>query len=216
MAHSLPSPLTDAEAAHHLQQLLLQAGAAPLSAEPTEAFIQYLRLLQKWNARTNLTAIRGEEEILARHFVESILCETYLPINSVSLLDFGSGAGFPGIPIAIIRKDLSVTLAESQNKKASFLREAARTLSLSTKVHGGRAEDLKGKFDCVTLRAVDHMTEAVSAAIDLLKIGGTLAIMTTTTSLAVSDRWKETMEWQPPIPLPRGTERILLLATKSG
>ena len=166
-------------AANRLNHLLTESGHPPLAPETAEKFAAYLTLLQKWNARTNLTAIRDEEGILSRHFLESILCAHKLPQGIVSLLDFGSGAGFPGIPIALIRPEVSVTLAESQNKKAAFLREAVRTLDLKTKVHSARAETLAARFDCVTLRAVDDMAAAIPAAIQLLNSNGWLAILTT-------------------------------------
>ena len=166
-------------AANRLNHLLTESCHPPLAPETAEKFAAYLTLLQKWNARTNLTAIRDEEGILSRHFLESILCAHKLPQGIVSLLDFGSGAGFPGIPIALIRPEVSVTLAESQNKKAAFLREAVRTLDLKTKVHSARAETLAARFDCVTLRAVDDMAAAIPAAIQLLNSNGGLAILTT-------------------------------------
>src|SRR5947209_9573098 len=89
----------------------------------------YLDLLLKWNARTNLTAIRDPEEIVRRHFGESLFAAQHLG-HPDTLLDFGSGAGFPGLPIALLRPDIHVTLAESQNKKATFLREVVRTFNL--------------------------------------------------------------------------------------
>src|SRR6201989_3431861 len=96
----------------------------------------YLDLLLKWNARTNLTAIRDPEEIVRRHFGESLFAASHLPFETTdgsppppaTLVDLGSGAGFPGLPIALLRTGVQVTLAESQNKKAVFLREAVRTL----------------------------------------------------------------------------------------
>src|SRR3979490_2916864 len=81
----------------------------------------YLDLLLKWNARTNLTAIRDPEEIVRRHFGESLFAAQHLDAGTTTLLDFGSGAGFPGLPIALLCPDIQVTLAESQNKKATFL-----------------------------------------------------------------------------------------------
>src|ERR1700722_18488594 len=89
----------------------------------------YLDLLLKWNARTNLTAIRDPEEIVRRHFGESLFAGQHLESPS-TLLDFGSGAGFPGLPIALLHSGIAVTLAESQNKKATFLREVVRSLDL--------------------------------------------------------------------------------------
>ena len=200
-----------------LNQLLADSGSAPLDPETADRFAAYLALLLKWNAKTNLTAIRDEEGILRRHFLESILCANKLPKNIVSLLDFGSGAGFPGIPIALMRNDISVTLAESQNKKAAFLREAVRTLSLKAVIYSSRAEALKSTYDCVTLRAVDNMTHAIPAAIQLLNSNGYLAVMTTTEDTAAIQSMAELSSqflWQPSHPLPPKTNRILLLAQR--
>src|SRR5882672_2097875 len=91
----------------------------------------FLDLLLKWNARTNLTAIRDPEEIVRRHFGESLFTAQHLPKFN-TLLDFGSGAGFPGIPIQLLYPEARITLAESQGKKSSFLHEATRTLGLSS------------------------------------------------------------------------------------
>jgi 16S rRNA (guanine527-N7)-methyltransferase len=202
-----------------LNQLLTESGHPPLAPETAEKFAAYLTLLQKWNARTNLTAIRDEEGILSRHFLESILCAQALPDGIQTLLDFGSGAGFPGIPIALMRSNLVVTLAESQNKKAAFLREAVRTLSLNTKVHSGRAEDLKERFDCITLRAVDKMEKAIPAAIDLLAPNGRLAILTTheeAPTIQTQANQSAKIDWTQPQPLPPGSNRILLLGKRVG
>jgi 16S rRNA (guanine527-N7)-methyltransferase len=126
----------------------------------------YLDLLLKWNARTNLTAIRDPEEIVRRHFGESLFAARHLDPNTPTLLDFGSGAGFPGLPIALLRPDIQVTLAESQNKKATFLREVIRTLNLPTEVWPDRVETMPParQFHTVALRAVDNMSAALAAA----------------------------------------------------
>jgi 16S rRNA (guanine527-N7)-methyltransferase len=200
-----------------LNQILQQSGQPPLSPQLEEKFAAYLTLLQKWNAKTNLTAIRDEEGILSRHFLESILCARALPTGIHTLLDFGSGAGFPGIPIALMRPEIAVVLAESQNKKAAFLREAIRVLSLETKVHSARAEELKSRFDSVTLRAVDNMPAAVPAAIQLLNPTGILAILTTTDeakALLQLASQSALFAWPDPTPLPRATNRILLLGKR--
>ena len=203
---------------HRLNQLLTAAGITPLDVKALEQFTAYLALLQKWNARTNLTAIRDEEGILSRHFLESILCAHALPGGIQTLLDFGSGAGFPGIPLALMRVNLGVTLAESQNKKAAFLREAVRTLGLTTKVHSGRAEDLQERFDCITLRAVDKMEKAIPAAIDLLAPNGWLAILTTreeAPAIQTQANQSVKIDWAAPQPLPPGSNRVLLLGRVS-
>jgi 16S rRNA (guanine527-N7)-methyltransferase len=160
-----------------LGELLVEAGLEPVSSEQDAKFSAYLELLQKWNSKLNLTAIRSPEEILRRHFVECIFCARKLPGGIHSLLDFGSGAGFPGIPIALCRPEIAVTLAESQAKKAAFLREAVRVLELAAEVYGERAEGLPVQFDAVAMRAVDKMEVAVPAAIARLKAGGRLILL---------------------------------------
>jgi 16S rRNA (guanine527-N7)-methyltransferase len=142
----------------------------------------YLDLLLRWNARTNLTAIRDPEEIVRRHFGESLFVGIHIaPLlpSPATLLDFGSGAGFPGLPIQLLLPELHVTLAESQGKKASFLREAVRTLSLKTEVWAKRVEEmpLDRRFQCVTLRAVDNMAVALEAVPARILPSGILAVL---------------------------------------
>jgi 16S rRNA (guanine527-N7)-methyltransferase len=168
-----------------LNVLLAEVGQAPLDALLTQSFAELLSLFLRWNARINLTAIRDQDGILSRHFVESIACARALPAGVSILLDFGSGAGFPGIPIALCRPEIAVTLAESQGKKAAFLCEAVRVLQVSVKVHSGRAESLATVFDCVTLRAVDKMELAVQSAARLVRPGGWLVLMTTVAGLPI-------------------------------
>jgi len=167
-----------------LNALLQQAGLEPLNSAAAARFEAYLSLYVRWNARVNLSAIRDEEEIISRHIIESIVVACALPQGVSSLLDFGSGGGLPGIPIAICRPEIAVTLAESQGKKAAFLHEVARALPLNVKVFTGRAETIADFFDCVILRAVDKMPKAVSVAARLVGPKGWLALMTTTNELA--------------------------------
>ncbi len=174
----------DSALGERLNALLAEAGQAPLEDTQAAKFGKYLSLFVRWNARVNLTSIRDEEGVLRRHFVESIACARALPEGISTLLDFGSGGGFPGIPIALCRPDIAVTLAEAQGKKAAFLREVVRVVGVSAKVHAARAELLKVGFDCVTLRAVDRMAAAVKAGGDLVAPGGWLALMTTRSDLA--------------------------------
>ena len=142
----------------------------------------YLDLLLRWNARTNLTAIREPEAIVQRHFGESLFAAKMLAGRlsvGATLLDFGSGAGFPGLPIQIFLPQLRVTLAESQGKKAAFLREAVRTLGLKAEVWSDRVEAMPAdrRFDCVALRAVDRMADAVNESKKRVAGGGTLAVL---------------------------------------
>jgi len=198
--------------AARLNDLLAAAGLDPLESAIANRFAAYCALLLRWNARTNLTAVRDEGGILSRHFLESIAAARALPSNIATLLDFGSGAGFPGIPIALCRPEIAVTLAESQGKKAAFLQEAVRSLEVSAKVHSARAESLAAQFDCVTLRAVDQMVLAVQAASRRLLPGGWLALMTTESesgSLQVSA--DEQFSWSSPSQLPGSNQRVLLL-----
>jgi 16S rRNA (guanine527-N7)-methyltransferase len=194
---------------------LLAASLPPLDPAQAEKFGNYLALIVRWNARTNLTAVREENGIIERHFVECIASAHALPRGIATLLDFGSGAGFPGIPIALCRSEIAVTLAESQGKKAAFLREAVRVLGLAAKVHSGRAEELHEQFDCVTLRAVDRMQFAVTAAANLVRQGGWLAPLTTNTEL---DKMKAAggneFIWNEPTSLPGSESRVLVLGQK--
>jgi 16S rRNA (guanine527-N7)-methyltransferase len=173
--------LSDARIASLLAPYL---GEFPAPAALVPQLSVYLDLLLKWNARTNLTAIREPEAIVQRHFGESVFAGVQLASRvspQASVLDLGSGAGFPGLPIQLLLPELRVTLAESQNKKASFLREAVRTLGLPhTEVWAGRAEDLPAGrvFDVVTLRAVDNMAAALAAAWPRLRSGGRLLTYT--------------------------------------
>jgi 16S rRNA (guanine527-N7)-methyltransferase len=202
-------------AVERLNALLVQAGFDPLDPTPAGSFEAYLSLILRWNARINLTAIRDEEGILSRHFVESIACARALPPGIATLLDFGSGAGFPGIPIALCRPEIAVTLAESKGKKAAFLQEAIRTLGITAQVHSGRAETLGMQFDCVTLRAVERMPQAVEAASRLVAPGGWLALMTTGTDVArLQDAAGSSFFWPESSPLPGGDDRLLALGVR--
>jgi 16S rRNA (guanine527-N7)-methyltransferase len=165
-----------------------------VASVPSELYTQlsaYLDLLVKWNARTNLTSIRDPEEMVRRHFGESLFAGVHLGTrlsSGATVLDFGSGAGFPGLPIQLLWPELRVTLAESQGKKASFLREAVRTLGLRTEVWAGRVEAMPAvdgtpqRFDAVTLRAVDNMQQALAEARRHVVPGGWLVTLSTETS----------------------------------
>ena len=169
--------------AEELNELLIQAGLEQAGADLAKGMEAYLELLIRWNARTNLTAVRDRSGILSRHFIECMACARILPPDIGTLLDFGSGAGLPGIPIALCRPEIVVTLAESQGKKAAFLREAVRTIGFVASVHSGRAELISARFDCVILRAVDKMPQAIKAATGLVAPHGWLALMTTDSDL---------------------------------
>lgn len=166
--------------AGEIARAVVAAGLMPLPSGAAEMFAGYVDLLARWNARLNLTAIREPNQIVQRHLIECVQCAQALPeINT--LLDFGSGAGLPGIPIAIVRPEINVTLGESQGKKAAFLREAVRTLGLNARIYDQRIENMAPEvpFDAVTLRAVDRMVEAALVALEKVASGGWLVIFAT-------------------------------------
>ena len=169
----------------------------------------YLDLLLKWNAHTNLTAIREPEEIIRRHFGESLFAGRHLPAIE-SMLDFGSGAGFPGLPIQLLHPELAVTLGESQNKKVAFLREAVRALGLTTEVWGGRIETMPQNqlFDLVILRAVDNMPVAIVAAAS--RATKHLAILTTDAAALPLDGFATDRI----IAMPGSGNKVLLIASR--
>jgi 16S rRNA (guanine527-N7)-methyltransferase len=183
------------------------AGLGPKAVEQLEAF---LALLLKWNARMNLTAARTPEEIVRRHFAESIFAARLIPKKVKTLVDFGSGAGFPGIPIAIARPEIGVTLAESQGKKAAFLLEAVRMLGLKAEVWPKRVEDMEAGrvFDAATLRAVDKMAEACDTAVKRLAPGGWIAVFATRKTEESLEKLKG-IRWGTAVTIPGSKQEIL-------
>jgi 16S rRNA (guanine527-N7)-methyltransferase len=167
----------------------------------------YLELILKWNARINLTAIRIPEEIVRHHFGESLFVGTHIGACG-TLLDFGSGAGFPGVPIQLLRPDVRVTLAESHGKKAAFLQEVVRSLNLPTEVWAGRVETMAAerRFDVVALRAVDVMDRAVGEA--GLRADGRVLIVGTARH-SVYPGLAENFHMDEPVPLPESNDGVL-------
>jgi 16S rRNA (guanine527-N7)-methyltransferase len=165
--------------ARQINEMLAGSGQSPLDLATAGGLAGYVQLLMRWNAKVNLTAIRDLNGILERHILESVFCARQIERGIKTLMDFGSGAGLPGLPIAICRPEIAVTLAESQGKKASFLREVARVLALPVEIYADRAENVGRTFDCITLRAVDKMADALMTARALLNPGGSLVVMTT-------------------------------------
>lgn len=131
------------------------AGIFDLSDPQIARLEQHYELLVKWNKVLALTSVRTLEEAVERHYCESVFAAMHLPGGSVSVADIGSGAGFPGIPIAICQPAASVVLIESHQRKAAFLKEASRDLE-NVRVVGKRAEDVLEGFDWVVSRAVRY------------------------------------------------------------
>jgi 16S rRNA (guanine527-N7)-methyltransferase len=201
--------------AQRLNFLLKEANLEALDAKTAARFEIYLSLYLRWNARLNLSAVHDEEQIISRHLIESIAVAHALPNGISTLLDFGSGAGLPGIPIVLCRPEIAVTLAESQAKKAAFLQEVVRTLAIPVRVFAGRAETIGELFDCVALRAVDKMPKAVAAASRLVASAGWLALMTTTTQLAsLKSAAGPDFAWNLQTQLPAASHRITVFGAR--
>lgn len=186
-----------------------------LTPDTAKQFQTYLELLLKWNAKLNLTAIREADAIVQRHFLECIFLAQHLPSGTHTLLDFGSGGGFPGLPIALCRPEVRVTLAESQTKKAAFLREAVRILGVEADIFHGRVEALNREFDAVALRAVDKMPKAALAAQTKVKEKGWLVLFTTEESAIALKTGLAGWLFQPPLRIPRSEQELLLFGQRS-
>jgi 16S rRNA (guanine527-N7)-methyltransferase len=181
-------------------------GLAEIAAPVADRLTAYGNLLLRWNTRLSLTAIREPAELIERHLMEGVFAAAHHP-DAVTALDFGSGTGIPGIPIALCRSSIHVTLAESQRKKAAFLQEALRTLQLEATVHASRAELLPaGSFDAVWMRAVDRSSSMLTVAASLIGAAGALCLLGTSTppGEVVLNGWR----WVT-LPLPGAKDRVL-------
>ncbi|MEG2802756.1 16S rRNA (guanine(527)-N(7))-methyltransferase RsmG [Stenotrophomonas sp.] len=168
--HTLPAGVADA-LERGLAAMHLDAALAP-------PLLTYLALLDRWNRTYNLTAIRDPLEMVTRHLLDSLAMQPHL--ESGTLADLGTGPGLPGIPLAIARPQLQVTLVESNGKKARFMREAVRQLGLdNARVAESRAEALAepGHYDHLTARAMDTLAGIIAVGGHLLRPGGRLLAM---------------------------------------
>ncbi len=168
--HTLPAGVADA-LERGLAAMQLDAALAP-------PLLTYLTLLDRWNRTYNLTAIRDPLEMVTRHLLDSLAMQPYL--ESGTLADLGTGPGLPGIPLAIARPQLQVTLVESNGKKARFMREAVRQLGLGkARVAESRAEALAepAAYDHLTARAMDTLAGIIRVGGHLLRPGGRLLAM---------------------------------------
>jgi len=137
------------------RELLLRrvAGFCTLSPKQLEQIEQHYELMLKWNKVINLTRIERVEEAVDRHYAESLFLGASLPTGPITIADLGSGAGFPGFPVAVLRPECKITLIESHQRKGVFLKEACRGLR-NVVVVSKRAEEVSGRFDWVVSRAV--------------------------------------------------------------
>lgn len=149
-----------------------------LTQQQTQDFVTYYNLLIEWNQKFNLTAITEPQEIVEKHFIDSLACLNELN-SSQKIIDIGAGAGFPSIPLNIMNRDLNIILVDSVNKKISFLQEVIKQLKLSNTVAiHSRIEDLannetyREQFDVCLSRAVARLNTLVEYALPLIKING--------------------------------------------
>ncbi len=182
----------------------------------------YLDILLRWNERTNLTAIRSPEEIVTRHFGESLFAARHIfpagnsaATPALTLADVGSGAGFPGLPIKLWAPQVHVTLIESQHKKATFLREVIRALDLtSIEVQAIRAERVTQFFDTVTLRAVERFDQVLPAAAKLVRPGGRIVLLIGEDQITSAKSLLPAYKWDEPRVIPNSQRCIVFLGTK--
>jgi len=261
-----------ARIAELLQPFLGKPDDHQLTTNDLQHISTYIDILLRWNTRINLTAIRDEEQIVTRHFGESLFAARHLfpatadvgtaalgcpaerssaPAEARSeqgerapqdpcgqddrgraalqgprqeaqmngalapaVADLGSGAGFPGIPIKLWAPQISLTLIESNHKKATFLREVARALTLTDiNIQTARAETLSAekKFDVVTLRAVERFESIVPTAASLVAPAGRLALLIGSAQLSQARSMLPAITWSDPIPIPNSRSRILLI-----
>lgn len=148
-----------------------------LTSEQIERFCAYYDLLVDWNTRVNLTAITGMEDVANKHFIDSLAAEPYLKPGA-SVIDVGTGAGFPGVPLLIVRPDLKLTLLDGLNKRIVFLQTLLETLGLKADCVHMRAEDAgqspkyREKFDAALTRAVSGLPVLAELTLPLVKVGG--------------------------------------------
>jgi 16S rRNA (guanine527-N7)-methyltransferase len=176
------------------------SGIVDLSPAQVAALDAHYQLLLRWNRTLNLTRVENLEEAVERHYCESLFLASHLPTGSLRIVDIGSGAGFPGFPVAIARPDCHVTLIESHQRKAVFLREASRAIA-NIRVLGVRSETVKETFDHAISRAVSF--EDLTAT--LKRIAESVDLLTGANVPPESMG----IEWRQAIPLPWGQHRIL-------
>jgi 16S rRNA (guanine527-N7)-methyltransferase len=174
--------MTDTELLEILEKGSLELGVA-LSGAQQAAFLKYLRELQGWNKKINLTSITEEKDIIIKHFLDSLTSVRFLS-GVDTLLDIGSGGGFPGLPLKIALPSLKITMMDSVEKKVHFIRHMIRTLDLKgAEAISGRVESpelvyrLSGAFDCVTSRAFAELEAFVALGAPYVKPGGMLLAM---------------------------------------
>jgi 16S rRNA (guanine527-N7)-methyltransferase len=182
-------------------------GIVSLTPQQVEALYTHYELLLRWNRSLNLTTVTALGEAIERHYCESLFLGAHLPLGSLNIVDIGSGPGFPGFVVGVSRPECAVTLVESHQRKAVFLREASRGLA-NVQVKAVRAEAVHEEFDYAISRAVSY--EDLSPT--LKKLGRAAALLTG------ADEPPERLGfgWDAPIALPWGKSRFLRFGVRKG
>jgi 16S rRNA (guanine527-N7)-methyltransferase len=199
----------------HIAEILAPYGLAP-DAALCGRIQKYTELLLLWNQKISLTAVTNPEEILRFHLGESLFAAKGVPVEKGRLADVGSGAGFPGIPLAMVSRDIHATLIDSNQKKTAFLSEVIRELRLgNAEVVRKRFEDLEvgdAVFDFVTARALGQHPQLVKWAARSLAKSGKLILWIVKDDAAIISRvpgW----DWRSPIAIPHSRNRVLLVGS---
>lgn len=155
-------------------ELLLKDLNIELTQKKYDQFIKYYEILIEWNSKINLTAITEFNDVFIKHFYDSLCLVKGIDLSNQSILDVGSGAGFPSIPLKIIYGDLDITIIDSLNKRINFLKVLVNELGIEAKLIHGRAEEHKNKnvYDIVTARAVSNLQVLSEICIPFVKKGG--------------------------------------------
>jgi 16S rRNA (guanine527-N7)-methyltransferase len=234
------APLGSSSQFNHSRAAKAGVQSKALSIAQLQHISTYIDVLQRWNARINLTAICAPEDIVTRHFGESLFAARHLfPAGQAevggraalqgrvrsreeigalapgipTLADVGSGAGFPGLPLKLWAPHVALTLIESNHKKATFLREVTRALTLTdVDIQNTRAEALaRTSFDTVTLRAVERFKAVLPTAASLVTPSGRLALLISSAQEHLAYSTLPGLNWSAPIPIPQSRSRILLV-----
>jgi 16S rRNA (guanine527-N7)-methyltransferase len=170
-----------------LKTLLLEGAErfdVDLSKEQTDEFLYYKEILKQWNEKINLTAIEDDREIVIKHFIDSLSIAPYIKNRGKSIIDIGTGGGFPGIPLKIIFPFLKVTLLDSLEKRIKFLNEVINRLNLNgiSAVHSraedkGTDSDYREKYDMAVARAVASLPVLLEYCLPFVKVGGIFIAM---------------------------------------
>ncbi len=206
--------------ASQVQSLLAPFGVN-LTSGQTAQLLTYLDLLVKWNRKINLTAIPSAEECVTRHFGESLHLARWFELRG-TLLDIGSGAGFPGLALKIAFPNLATTLLEPTAKKRAFLKEVCRACRMgSVEVRAERLEDFARRpslvgFANVTSRALGHFEQLVPLAVRCLAPGARLFLWVSRDQGVTLAEAQAAIDWKPPIPLPLARQREIWVGELPG